>query len=107
MNRTHRQIVLALVLLCGWGTTALAAEISDSMPAGTLLYVAWPGADAFGKASSDTAWGKLMAEPEIVQFGERWSKEIWPAIDRVIRENIGSGQEAEAYEPIRDLLAAA
>lgn len=107
MHRLGLKIAFALTIAGTWASAVSAAELSDTMPAGTLLYIGWPGADALGQASKDTAWGKLMAEAEIVSFADRWHKEIWPALDRLMRRELGRGEEAELYEPIVNLLSAA
>lgn len=106
MNYPTRCTLLATIIFCMSPALVPAAQPGDAMPAGTLLYIGWPGADALGEASNDTAWGKLMAEPEIVTVRARWNEEIWPAIDRLIRQDIGR-KEGQAYEPAVDLLAAA
>ncbi|HOB75059.1 MAG TPA: type II secretion system protein GspG [Phycisphaerae bacterium] len=107
MTRTARYVLLTISFSCGWAAIAPAAELSDTMPADTLLYVAWPGADALGDAAKDTAWGRLMAEPEIKRFRARWNQEIWPTIDRLSREELGQNSSGQAYELTIDLLSAA
>lgn len=88
---------------------ATGAELIDRMPAGTLLYISWPGTAALAETAKDTAWVKLLADPRIGEFREHWGKDVWPAIDKLLRDEMakdGKGEQ-EIYELGLALLSAA
>jgi general secretion pathway protein G len=102
----HRGVVLAVgaALTVAW--PARAAELANQVPEGSLLYLAWPGADEMAKTSQGTAWAKLLAEPEVQRFRQAWREQIWPALDRKAREAADGEREAQAYQAGLALLSA-
>lgn len=104
----HLTLVRVAVLLvcCVILSPAGAADLPELVPDNTLLYVAWPGLDAFSTAAGQTEMAKLMAEPQMQKFREHWSKKVWPAIQDKIRQALQKEESSELYEPIMSLLSA-
>ncbi len=98
------QVVIGLGLLGltmpVWGQSAPVTQpvvrntLPEMLPADTLLYIGWPGAEALAEANRATALGKLLAEPEIVQSRQKWREEVWPAIRKLILKEIGDNAQA-------------
>ena len=88
--RTLRKLscCIVLILIACSTAPAMAAEASlaEVMPAGTLLYVGWPGMDALSEASSDTELAKLLNEPEFARLRNDWHTKLLPAIEALIAE---------------------
>lgn len=103
-----RQTVMVLVFL-GWARPAFAAELAEMMPADTLMYVSWPGYEAFNKNCEDTAYGKIMREPQVQRFREAWNESIWPALRKKMKESVGEDEPAVAkvFDPVLTLLSGA
>ena len=92
-------------VVLGWwlgAATALgvAAELPEAVPAGTLLYVGWPGADKLAETCKDTALARLLQEPEMARLRER----LGPALEGLARTQIKDAADLEAYSVVQELL---
>lgn len=78
----------------------LARNLPDLVPAGTLLYMGWPGIAELSESMGDTALAKLMAEPEMAQLREQFM----PAMDRFIRSQMDDDEQIQVYSLATGLL---
>ncbi|MBI4580633.1 MAG: type II secretion system protein GspG [Planctomycetes bacterium] len=78
------------------------AGLPEKLPGDTILYVGWPGRDRIAKTFEGTALAKLAAEPEV----ERLRTQLIPAIDKLIRQQLGEEEDAQLYGLVKQLLAA-
>ena len=84
----------------------MAAEHATLLPAYTIIYLHWPGAQTLESTCRDTAFGKLMAEPEMKRFSEAIETRVWPAIKTKMREDAPE-DEAAMIEPVLTAIDAA
>ncbi|NLX14436.1 MAG: hypothetical protein GXY44_12390 [Phycisphaerales bacterium] len=91
---------LLWLTLPAWGQSAPVVQPvsrntpTEMLPADTLLYIGWPGAETLAEANRATAFGKILAEPEIVRSRQKWREEVWPAIRKLIVEQIEDNSQA-------------
>lgn len=100
MRRSLLACAVIFPLLCGPALTF--AALPEKFPAETLVYVGWPGRDRIAEAYQDTAMARILAEPEMAGL----KKQLLPALDALIRAQIGGGDEEKAYEQAKVLLQA-
>src|SRR5678816_541304 len=106
----YRQWMLAILVSLSVRLSPLsAASLAEMTPEGALLYVAWPGADAYAGAIKDTEFSKLLAEPEIVHFREMFREKVWRFLRDKMKEDVAreGGPSSESFEPIMTLLESA
>lgn len=61
--------LVGMVLATVWTSPRLqAGEMAQILPAETVFYLEWAGADATAEARKQSALGRLAAEPEVRQF---------------------------------------
>jgi hypothetical protein len=100
-NRLTRPWV-APVLLAAFSGTVLAAEVdlAQVLPAPSLIYLGWSGAEAAGPALNETAFGRMLAEPEFERLCQAFSAQIQAVLKRRLAE---SGKSA-LYDPAKEAL---
>src|SRR6185369_12566784 len=108
MNR-ERRFFAFLAVIGFWAPGALAASLADMAPEGTLLYIAWPGADTYAGAIKDTEFSKLLAEPEVMHFRELLREKVWGVLRKKMAEDAAKegGPASENFEPIMTILESA
>jgi len=103
-NYSVRRWIVGVLVSWWWFAGAvpgvLALELPEAMPAGTLLYVGWPGTEKLAETSQETALSKLLAEPELVRFREK----VPAALDSFIRSQIADSADLEVYVIVKALL---
>ena len=108
MNRAHTRstYVFTLLLLTGLTATASlarAGQLSDPaavLPADTITYIGWPGADDVKAARDATAYGKLMNEPEVRRFRDA----LFTTADHFLRMAAAEEDATASYEAAAEIV---
>jgi len=96
----HVGLVLGLAWSTGTQTRAAEADLAKILPGPSVLYLGWCGAEAAGPAYDETAFGRLMAEPEFVQLREA----LGPQLNAVLKQLLADMGSGDLYEPLREIL---
>ena len=106
LKARQRLIGFGIVVLAIAGVGAGHAEAgapADRMPAGSVLYFEWAGADAFQAAARETPFGRLMADPGVARLIEESVRAAGIAIRKQAGEE-GSADVAEALMRVLETI---
>jgi prepilin-type processing-associated H-X9-DG protein len=102
MMSGHRRNALraTCVLLLGiWvgGANAAPVDLTQVAPEDTLIYLGWGGNEDVHAARAKTAWGKLLADPQVDNLMAR----SWSAVDTLLHQQAALEGAAEPYEMLK------
>ncbi len=102
LKRHHAWWLGLLGLIGVMGRLGYGAEVdlAQVLPGPSVFYVGWSGAEAARPALNETAFGRMLAEPEFVRLCEALSSQV----DAVLKKTLVTHGSEALHEPLNQAL---